>query len=83
MKAFPTPVFQNGFSKFKNGSIFNHFDSSEESGVLDTSSNFLSECELARAQILMKCHCDGMGLISKEREGEGGTELQAKPSPST
>ena len=31
LKEFTTPVFQNDYSKFKNGSLFNHFHISKES----------------------------------------------------
>lgn len=75
LRAFTIPVFQNDFSKFKNRSGFNHFHASEESGVVDTLTlelKLAASVELARVQILTKCHCDGMGLYF-QRKGRGGS----------
>ena len=70
LKEFTTPVFQNDYSKFKNGSLFNHFHISKESRLFDTLTRAQISShgvEMARVQILIKCHCDGMGLYFQRK----------------
>ena len=70
LKEFTTPVFQNDFNKFKNGSLFNHFHVSKESRLFDTLTQaqiFCHGVEMARVQILIKRHCDGMGLYFQRK----------------
>lgn len=61
-------------------SIFNYFYTSEESGVFDTlmlEFKFpVTRVELIGVQILVKCHCDGMGLYFQRKGKVGVRELQ-------